>query len=345
MVSQDCPVKTILAIVGFAASAGVSPPELLRAAGIDPMLLGDPDGYVLRAQEARLWDEAVRMTGDADYGVHLAEWVVRHPLDHFDVLAFAARSSPTLGEHYRLAGRYIRLIHEGIYLSLEEEGNVARLVHGHSPEQVGPRHPVECMLALLLLMGRKTTGDALVPQMVRFSHARPERVSEQERIFGAPVCYGCPRNELVLDRELLAREQPHAEQRLLAILNRQLDRLLAALPERRSFREMVAQHMMDELPDREPVVATVAAKLHMSARSLQRRLQSEGTSFAEVLGELRRELALRYLEDRRLSIREVGFLLGFDDVTAFHRAFKRWTESTPAEYRRAARHGKSAQPT
>lgn len=334
--SQDCPVKTILAIVGFAASAGVSPPELLRAAGIDPMLLGDPDGYVLRSQEVRLWDEAVRLTGDGDFGLHLAEWVAGHPEDLFDVLAFAVRSSPTLGEHYRLAGRYIPLIHEGVYLSLEEDGDVARLVHGHIPEQIGPRQPVEGMLALMLLMGRKTTGEDLVPQMVRFSHARPERVSEQERVFGAPVCYGCPRSELVLARELLERPQPHAELRLLAMLNRQLDRLLAELPERRSFQDMVKRCMMDELPEREPVVATVAAKLHMSARSLQRRLQSEGTSFAEVLGELRRELALRYLEDRRLSIREVGFLLGFVDVTAFHRAFKRWTESTPAEYRRTA---------
>src|SRR4029079_13864873 len=143
MVSHDCPVKTLLAIVGFAASAGVSPPELLRAAGIDPMLLGDPDGYVPHAREVALWDEAVRLTGDDDFGVHLAEWVVRSPEDHFDVLAFAARSSPTLGDHYRLAGRYIRLIHEGIYLSLEEHEDVARLEHGHIPRQIGPRHPVE----------------------------------------------------------------------------------------------------------------------------------------------------------------------------------------------------------
>jgi AraC-like DNA-binding protein len=73
----------------------------------------------------------------------------------------------------------------------------------------------------------------------------------------------------------------------------------------------------------------------MSPRSLQRRLHSEGTSFAEVLSELRRDLALRYLRDQRIAIAEVGFLLGFLDVSAFHRAFKRWTGSTPAEYQRS----------
>ena len=337
--NQDCPIKTILAVVGFAANAGVPPPELLRAAALDPERLVDPDAYLPRSQEMRLWDEAVRLTGDWDFGLHLAEWVARFPLDHFDALAFAVRSSPTLGEHYRLTGRYIRLIHEGVYLSLEEDGDVARLVHGHSPEQIGPRQPVEGMLGLLLLHGRLGVGEEFAPRAVCFAHARPARVSEQERVFQAPVHYGCPRNELVLDRALLERPQRHADQRLLLIVDRQLGSLLSGLPESRRFRGEVTRCMMDELPEREPVVASIALKLHMSVRSLQRRLQIEGTSFAEVLSDLRRDRALHYLKDRRLSIGEVAFLLGFRDVTAFHRAFKRWTGSTPATYRSSVASG------
>lgn len=339
MVSRDCPVKTILAVVGFAANAGVPPSELLRAAGLDPEALVDPDAYLPHAQEMRLWDEAVRLTGDQDLGLHLAEWVARSPPDHFDVLTFAMRSCPTLGEHFRLVGRYIRLIHDGIYVSLEEEGDVARLVYVHIPEQLGRRQPVEGMLALTVLHGRLGIGEELVPRAVCFAHARPERVSEQERVFRAPVHYGCPRNELVLDRALLDRPQRHAEERLLALLDRQLGALLSELPESRRFQDMVARRMMDELPEREPAVAAIAVKLHMSARSLQRRLQSEGTSFAEVLSVLRRDRALHYLKDQRISIGEVAFLLGFLDVTAFHRAFKRWTGSTPAEFRRSATSG------
>lgn len=337
--SQDCPIKTILAIIGFAAHSGVSPPDLLGAAALDPARLVDPDAYLPRSQEMRLWDEAVRLTGDADFGLHLAEWAARFPLDHFDVLAFAVRSSPTLGEHYRLAGRYIRLIHDGVYLSLEEDGDVVRLVHDHSLKQIGPRQPVEGMLALVLLHGRLGIGEEFAPRAVCFTHARPERVSEQARVFRAPVHYGCPRNELVLDRALLDRPQLHSDQRLLAILDRQLGVLLSGLPESRRLRDVVTRHMMDELPEREPVMASIAVKLHMSARSLQRRLQSEGTSFAEVLSDLRRDRALHYLKDRRISIAEVAFLLGFRDVTAFHRAFKRWTGSTPAKHRSSVADG------
>lgn len=335
-VSRDCPIKTILAVVGFAASAGVPPPELLRSVGLNPEILADVDAYLSHAQEIQLWDEAVRRTGDPDFGVHLAEWTTQFPPDHFDVFSFAVRSCPTLRDQYLLAGRYIRLIHEGIYLALEEEGDVARLLHGHCPEQIGPRQPMEAMLALTVLQGRHAIGEDLVPRMVCFSHPRPERVGEQERIFRAPVVYGCPRNEVVLDRALLDRPQQHAEQRLRALMDRQLAALLSELPERRSFRDTVMRRMMDELPEREPVVAVIAAKLHMSSRSLQRRLQDEGTSFVEVLTDLRRDQALRYLQDDRISISEVAYLLGFLDVTAFHRAFKRWTGSTPSEHRGSA---------
>ena len=329
--------KAILSVVGFAARAGVPPPVLLSAAKLDPTLLDGPDADLLHAQELRLWDEAARLTGDQDFGLHLAEWIVGCSEDLFDVLAFALRSCATLGDHYRLAGRYMRLVHQGIYLKLEEERDVARLVHGHYQEPSTPlRHPVEGILALSLLQGRRAIGEEFAPLAVCFTHPRPEQVSEQERIFRVPVHYGCPRNELVLDRTLLSRPQPRAEPRLLAMLDRQLAGLLSALPEDRSFQATVRRFMKDELPEQEPGMATIAAKLHMSPRSLQRRLTSEGTSFAKVLFELRRDLAQRYLRDERIAIGEVGFLLGFLDVAAFQRAFKRWTGSTPAQYRRSA---------
>jgi len=298
------------------------------------------DGTVSNAQELRLWDEAVRLTGDPDFGVHLAEWAASSSLDLFDMLAFAARSSPTLRGHLKLAGRHIRVLHDGIYLSLEEEGDVARLVHGHTPERIGPRQPVEGMLAVILLHGRECVGEELEPRAVCFAHTRPERVSEQERIFRAPVHYGCPRNELVLDRAALDRPQRHADRRLLTLLDRQLGALLSERPERRRFRDVVMSCIADELPEGEPVVAVIAEKLRMSRRTLQRRLREEGTSFTEVLSDVRSDRALHYLKDRRLSIGEVAFLLGFLDVTAFHRAFKRWTGRTPAEYRRIAASGR-----
>jgi AraC-like DNA-binding protein len=324
-------------VFGFAAKAGVRADELLHAAQLGPALLAGADVELLHSQELRLWAEASRLTGDADFGLHLAEWVIATPAEHLDVLAFAARSCATLGDNFQCVGRYLRLVHDGIYLTLEEEQDVARLVHGHHREPPEPpRHPVEGQLAIALLQGRRAIGVEFVPRAVRFRHDRPAREREHARIFRAPVSYGCPRNELVLDRALLARPQRKADRRLLAMLDRQLDRQLATRPDGQGTRGEVRRRMLEELPGREPTVGAIASELHMSPRSLQRRLGDEGTTFAELLAELRHELALRHLQDQRLSIGEVAFLLGFVDVSSFHRAFKRWTGHTPAEYRRAA---------
>lgn len=329
--------SAVLSVVAFADANGVPALDLLHASRLDPAVFAGPDIDLMDSQEQRLWSEAARLTGDDEFGLHLAEWLVPRTEEVFDVLSFALRSCTTLGDHYRRAGRYLGLVHAGIYLRLEEESEVARLVHGHRHESASaPRHPVEGMLALALLQGQRATGSDFAPREVRFTHARPGRVSEHERIFRAPVRFGCARNELVMDREVLERPQLAAEPRLLAVLNRQLEGLLEEGVQERGFVDVVRRWMMDELPDREPSIAAIAARQHMSARTLQRRLQGYGTSFAEVLSQLRHDLARRYLRDQRVAIGEVGFLLGFRDVTAFHRAFKRWSGMTPATYRRSA---------
>jgi AraC-like DNA-binding protein len=310
---------------------------LLRAAGLGPAAVFDPDGAVPHRQNARLWDEAVRLTGDQDLGLHMAEWVSQCPEEHFDVLAYAVQSCASLGEHYRRMGRYVRLLHEGAYLSLEIEQDTAKLVHGLLDGAMPPRQPVECMLALAVLQGRRAIGEEFAPRAVCFAHPWPARVGEQERLFRAPVRYGCEHNEVVLDRALLERRQLQAEPRLLAMLDRQLEGLLSRLPEDRSLQGQARRVMADHLLDGEPALYAVAAKLHMSPRSLQRRLRDEGTSFAKLLADLRRDLALRHLQSPRTTIGDVAFLLGFSEVSAFHRAFKRWTGRTPAEHLRSVR--------
>lgn len=334
--SEGARGKSLPSLLRFAARAGVSPHALLRAAGVDPALVGNPDAEIPHGPKLRLWDEAAHLTGDPDFGLHLAEWVCLSPEEHFAVLTFAVQSCATLGEHYKRMERYVRLIHEGTFLTLEVEQDDARLSHGVIDGVLPPRQPVECMLALAVLQGRRAVGDDFSPREVRFAHTSPTRVSEQERLFRAPVRYAWPRNELVLARADLERPQRHAEPRLLDVLDGQIQALLSWQSETRSLPGRVTRYMADQLPDGEPTLSSVAAKLKMSSRSLQRRLQDEGTTFARLLADLRRDLASRYLSNAGTTIAEVAFLLGFTEISAFHRAFKRWTGTTPAEYKRIA---------
>lgn len=336
------PNKEVLALVGFAASLGVPPDELLQAAGLSPVVAAG--AVVSHAQVHRLWEEATRLSGDSDFGLHMGEWLSQQAEEHFDVLAYAMRSCATLGEQYRRMERYVRLLHNETFLSLEVKGDTARLVHGVVDPHRPLRQPSEAMLALLLLHGRRTLGEEFAPREVRFIHPEPARTTEHARLFRAPVRYDCSRDELVFDRALLDRPQPHAEPRLQALLERQLEVLLREIPEDHSIAGVVRRCVAQGLLEGEPTLVSVAKKLRLSPRTLQRRLRDEGTNFADLLADVRHERALHHLRDTAFSIQEVAFVLGFSDVTTFHRAFKRRTGSTPAEYRRSgsvasARHG------
>lgn len=326
------PNREVLALVGFAASLGVAPDALLRSAGLDP--LAASSAALSHGEVLRLWDAATRLSGDSDFGLHLAEWAVQNAEDQFDVLAFAMRSCATLGEQYARMGRYIRLLHKETFLKLEVAGDVARLVHGVVDFHPSQRQASEGMLAILLLQGRRTIREDFAPRAVRFIHPRPSSTTEHERLFRAPVHFGCSRDELEFDRVLLDRPQIHAEPRLFVVLERQLESLLTRVPNGGTVTDLARRCVASGLLEGEPSLSLVATRLGMSARTFQRRLRDEGTSFGDVVANVRHEIALDRLRDPMVSIQEVAFLLGYSDASTFHRAFKRRTGKTPAEYRR-----------
>lgn len=326
------PSKLLHALVAGAAARGVEPATLLAAAGVDAELLADPDAEVPMAAQQRLWQEAPRLTGDDAFGLHLGELL---QAADFGGLGFAVRSSATLGEGYARVARYLRLIHPAARLEVVEADGHALVRHVPPPASTPPRHASEFMLGVLTQVGRREAGEGFRPREVRFRHAEPERLDEHVRTFMCPLRFLQPHNELVLGREALATPLVRAEPALCEVLDRHLQELLARLPTSASFLDRVRGGLVAELRDGEPTLERLAKRLRTSERSLQRRLQQEGSSLQALLAEVRTSLAIRYLTERRESIAEVAFLLGFSEVSTFHRAFKRWTGVTPAAYRRA----------
>jgi AraC-like DNA-binding protein len=333
-------VKVLQAIIFGAAARGVEPTELLGAAGIDPAALTDPDGRVPRTVEVRLWYEAVRLTGDDSFGLHLSEHL---PVDGLGPIGFAVRSSATVGEAYERVVRYLRLVAHGPALELRLDGDVARL--RHEPPQAAPapaRHAVEFLMGNLVFIVRHGVDAAFTPSSVHFRHAAPVRINEHHRLLGPEVRFGAEHDELVIDRAVLSRPQTQAEPALSEVLDQYLASRLVSLPVEGSFLERARAALADELTRGEPTLESIAARMKMSPRSLQRRLQQEKSSLSSLLDRLRADLAVRYLSESRESIGEVAFLLGFSEVSTFHRAFKRWTGVTPAAYRRDRQPSNSA---
>lgn len=330
-------VKVLRMVALGAAAVGVPQPELLAAAGLLPEQLADPDGRLPRRCELLLWQAAARLSRDEHFGLHLSE---RAQAGDFGGLGFAVRSSATVGEAYQRIVRYLRVLVQDARLELvvdrAAEGGAARLRSQRPPDgEPLSRHQIEFLLGMLLAAGRMGSGVDFMPREVRFAHPAPPRLAELVRIFGPALRFEQPVDELVFDSSLLRLPQHEAEPALAAVLDRHLQDLVARLPQSESFLDRVRGCLAGELARGEPSLSRVAQRLHMSPRSLQRRLHQEGQSLQSLLVELRVELARRYLAEPGESVSEVAFLLGFSEVSTFHRAFKRWTGQTPGEYRKS----------
>jgi AraC-like DNA-binding protein len=323
-------------IVDAAVAAGASPADLQARTGFDLALAGDPDARIPLAMETALWDEAAAATGDDAFGVHAAG---RLRPGLLDVLDYVVRVAPTLLASLERLARYNRLLHDAAVFRLVEVGrDVVRVEHTLPyAGATQSHHAAEFTLASLVVVGAQIVGQPVRPMAVELRHEKPEgERPELERVFGVAPRFSRPVNALELPRALLERPTPNDDPALSRVVLRHAEALLAARPapvERTADR--VRRLLTTALAEgeRESALGAIAAKLHMSERSLQRRLAEDAVRFDALVDEVRREMAARYLADRKVAIAEIAYLLGYSEPSAFHRAFKRWTGSTPAEAR------------
>lgn len=323
-------------IVHVAAELGADPQALAAKVGFDPATATDPDARITLAMEEALWEEAARATNDLLVGVQAARRV--RP-GAFDVLDYAVRCAPTLRASLTRLARYNRLVHDVAVFTVHERGARTRIEHGFRVAAAQSRHSAEFTIASLVTIGTQITGVPLVARAVELRHGRPtdEAVAGLTAFFGVEPRFAQPCNALEIDASALDRPLPAADPALSRVVERHAEALLAALPAiEQGIADRVRRVLAGSLGEGEASLAAVAKRLRTSERSLQRKLAEEGVTFDALLDELRRDLALRYLSDRRLAIAEVAYLLGYSEPSPFHRAFKRWTGKTPAEARRAA---------
>lgn len=316
------------------AAMGLDIDALLAAASLSRDLLeGDLEGAVPTESMAALWRAALLATGDENLGIHLA---AAAPVGAFEVNAYAILASPTLRDGFRRSCRYQRLIHEANELSFEEgpaEGVVRHALPGGRP---AARQPAEFLVAVWLRFGRLVAGRNWQPNRACFAHAAPADLAEHRRVFGERVLFSAGQTALHVPNEVLDAPNAGADAALLRVLDRYAETRLRWAPSQATLAGRVRAALFDALGDETPSASTVAAALGTSVRTLHRGLRGEGTTFRILLEQLRRERAAELLSDRRCTIAEAAFLLGFSELSAFYRAFKRWTGSTPAEFRARA---------
>jgi AraC-like DNA-binding protein len=323
-------VRSVQPLLMYLGARGYDRNALLRQHGVDPTLFHDPEARLPHTLAIRLWQAAIELTNDASLGLHVAEAIQPGA---FGALDYAVRTSGDVRAAFTRLFRYHRLLHDAAEVQLEIHRDHAILSHRLSVHGGTPRPVSEFILAAWLLTSRQASGVDWIPVRACFPHPAPLDTSEYRRVFGCKLRFGHGRSELVLPRKVLDLPLLKADPALQEIVEARVVAMLSKLPKAEATTDAVRRFVCEELSNGQPKLEHLAPRLHMSTRTLHRRLDQEGTSFRRILSEVRRELAARHLAERRLAIGEIAFLLGFSEVSAFHRAFKRWTGHAPRAYR------------
>lgn len=309
---------------------GVVPANVLRRAGLADDLLQQPSVRLAPKDYYRLWDSIEAEIGDSLLPLRLCQ-AVRS--ESFSPLLFAALCSPNLLVAAQRIARYKMLI-APMRLDVTEANN---LVAVELTWLDGPLSPPVSLVVMELLfcvtLARMGTREWVRPVEV-MTTVLPTPMAPYESFLGTRIERGakhrvtftaadatCP--FLTSNESLWSAFEPSLRQRL------------ADLDASATTARRVRAALLEALPSGLVGIDDIARKLALSKRTLQRRVEAEGTSFQNILAKTREDLARYYLEKTRLPVAEISFLLGFDEANSFYRAFKTWTDMTPDNIRRA----------
>lgn len=310
---------------------------VLQAMGLDESALHDLDQHVPDIAEDQAFLAAEQLTGDPNIGLHVGQ--NQQPMN-LGILGHLIMSCTHMQEVFDLHLRYSQLIGNATlpeYRPLDDA--ICLVLHRHEGQPPHCRQSIEFAFAGYIRLARMIGGDHITPQLVEFRHAAPADLREQEQYFRCPLRFGSGEDRLHYPaamatlpllrgdahlRELLERE---AQKRLQLRRGAQTD----ADPQLARIKDYIAQSLIHGVPD----IETAAAALGLNVRRLQRELDTRRTNYRQLVETVRLGLAERYARDTSLSLVDIALMLGFSEQSAFQRAFRRWFNTTPGDYRRA----------
>lgn len=309
---------------------GLDVERIVSECRISTTLLQDRSSRFPHAAQQQFWRVLEEVSSDHHIGLHLADAVQVY---RGQVLEYLFLSSPNFGEGLKRAQNYQRLVTDAMQFELQIGPNQSKLVLAFAGDDgLSFRHRNECFARFLIRYFQAVTDGAFVADEVNLLHDAVGDADEYSKVMGCPVHFDQQEASLVFATSILATPSTHAEPDLLRLheklASKQLERL-----SRQDVVGDVRQIIAEMLELGQPSLESVAARLDMNERVLRARLTEAGTSFNQVLADYRCVLAKRLLARTDESIADVVYLTGFSEPSTFYRAFKRWTELTPIEYR------------
>ncbi len=334
---REATIATSLLIdfLGFLGRRGLGTEVVCRAAQIDPRWLDEPSSRVPASAMERLWAAGEQLTGDADLGLHSAE---EYNPGALSIVGYVILSCRTAGDALARLARYAPLLNEGLRVSVHHEAGKTFCRFGAADGADSflhrtPRQATETLAAGIVLTLRRLATQPPEPTAVSFCHAAPPSTAEHLRVFGAAVRFDQPENAVVYPSAALAAGMLSADPALLDVFESDARRRLEQLKSHGAVSARVQTILGARLKGELPSLASIASELAMSERAIQRSLSEERTSYREIVDDVRKGLALAHLSRPGATAADVAFLLGFSEPSAFTRAFRRWTGSSPTQFR------------
>jgi AraC-like DNA-binding protein len=319
-----------LAIQKALEANGYDAAGLFAAAGMDSAPSNDPLQRLTTAQVAALFRECVKLTGNPAVGLTVARFM--HP-STLHALGYSLLASSTLRDCCERLVNYFRLASEQAETRISEESDRFTLSLHPLAEGIA-FETMDAWNAFLVRLFRQLHSPDLVPLSVSLARPLPAGYEEQYRkSFHAPVTFDAPYCEICLQRSIVD-EPLMGGNREIAQQNDGIIQSYLAELDQADIISRVKQVIIQSLSAGSCDKQRTARELAMSPSALQQKLAERGTSFQNLLNQVRQSLALAYMEQPRVSITEMSFLLGFTDTSSFTRAFRRWTGQSPRDYRR-----------
>jgi AraC-like DNA-binding protein len=317
-------------LVTYLKAASIDCDPLFDKAAIAPQSLSDPTAMMSLKQEQQFILAAIEILDDPSLGLVIGS---HYHLSAYGVLGVAMMSSDTLLDGLATVIELNGLTWTRLRWRILSDDNTA-ILEARELEPLEPclHYMVERDFASVFMMFREMLGTDMPFQEVHFNYPKPEYAQQYETVFNCPVHFAAERTEIHFDIDWLKEPLPQANQAVRQVCFNQCEELMGSLVGENSFAPMIEYLLVDGMGNF-LTLEVVAEKLHMSSRTLRRKLSQENTNFQELLTRVRSTLAKELLLSGKLNVDQVAERLGYSDSASFCHAFKRWTGKPPGSYR------------